>query len=204
MYRQNFIWIFTGLVIAIPALLFTGVKWYEDRYQRPPVLGGANHRIDDFKMKNSLHKIVVLKDWDNKIVVADFFFTYCGTVCPKMTKNLKKVQDAFPSNDALLLNSFSIDPERDSSERLAAYAIKHKINQANWHLLTGDKREIYRLARNSFLVTATDGDGGPDDFIHSDLFVLVDTQKRIRGFYKGTDDKSVDQLISDIGKLMNE
>lgn len=204
MNRQNFIWTFVGLIVGIPMFVFAGVKWYESRFQRLPVFGGPEHHIDTFQLVNAVNKPVSINDLENKIVVADFFFTHCGTVCPKMTSSMKKVQEVLSSNNNLLLVSFSIDPRRDSSQRLAWFASKHDIDQHNWQFLTGDKKQIYRLARKSFLVTATDGDGGPDDFIHSDQLVLVDQQKKIRGFYSGTNDKAVQRLITDIQKLINE
>jgi protein SCO1/2 len=204
MYSKHFIWLFVALIVGVPLIVFTGVKWYENKYQQLPMLGGPEHRIGDFNLVNANNQKITIDDWNDKIVVADFFFTHCGTVCPKMTKNMKKVQDAFPADEQLVLNSFSIDPERDNPARLTSYASKYNIDQRNWNLITGDKREIYRLARKSFLVTATDGDGGDDDFIHSEQFVLIDKQKKIRGFYTGTDDEAVSQLISDIRKLKNE
>jgi protein SCO1/2 len=121
-----------------------------------------------------------------------------------MTKNLITVQQSYINSDDLLLVSFSVDPERDSAKRLAEYAGKFSIDETKWQLLTGSKKEIYRLARKSFKVTATDGDGGADDFIHSNKLILIDTKKRIRGYYDGTDEKETTQLIKDIKKLENE
>ncbi|RYG29073.1 MAG: SCO family protein, partial [Chitinophagaceae bacterium] len=138
-----------------------------------------------------------------KIVVVDFFFTHCAAICPRMTAGVKQVQQAF-SKDELHIASISVDPERDSVGRLRWYQEKFSIDPANWELLTGDKKEIYKMARNSFMVVATDGDGGPADFIHSEKLVLVDKQKRIRGYYNGTDEKEVRALIADIQKLKNE
>ena len=120
-----------------------------------------------------------------------------------MTSNLKRVQQAFGEGE-ILINSFSVDPQRDSAVQLKKYAEKFKINSANWQLLTGDKKDIYKLARNSVMIVATDGDGGPDDFIHSEKLVLIDKQKKIRGYYDGTSKKETDQLIYDIKKLIHE
>jgi protein SCO1 len=142
-----------------------------------------------------------LSKWNNKVVVVNFFFTHCPSVCPKMMGNLKKVQNAVKNDTPLLLNSITVDPERDSAAALAVYANRFEIDQSNWNLLTGDKKEIYRLARKSFLVTATDGDGGENDFIHSDQLILIDGNHRIRGFYSGVSNNAVNQLISDIKKL---
>jgi protein SCO1/2 len=143
-----------------------------------------------------------LTDWNNKIVIANVFFTHCPVICPKMTKNLSKVQQVFHGRN-VLLSSFSIDPERDSISQLKNYAQKMQVT-GNWQLLTGDKKVIYTFARKSLLVPAAEGDGGADDFIHSERLVLMDRNKKIRGFYKGTDELETVRLINDIKKLLNE
>ncbi len=168
-----------------------------------PVLGGKNHKIAGFELRSQDGQFASIRTWNNKIVVADFFFTHCPVVCPKMTNSLKKVRERFHPDKDLLIISFTVDPERDSVERLQQYAAQMNI-QDNWLLLTGDKKQIYQLARKSFLVTATEGDGGAQDFIHSDQLVLVDKQKRIRGFYNGTVPEQVELLIRDISRLKNE
>jgi len=202
-YRKQYIWLFVGAVVILPITVFAIVKWYENNYQRLPVLGGNDHIIAGFTMRDQQGNSTGLESWEDKIVVADFFFTHCPTICPKMTRNLKRVQERFINDNIILINSFTVDPERDSVSRLSAYASQFNIS-GNWKLLTGDKTEIYRLARKSFLITATDGDGGPNDFIHSDKLVLIDKHKRIRGFYGGTSEAEVDQLIRDIQKLKKE
>jgi protein SCO1 len=190
MKRPLNIWLFPAAVIALPLSVFALVDWYESSVQKLPVLIGKEHRIANYQ----------LTDENNN----NFFFTHCPVVCPKMTRNLKQVQAAFDSNKKLLIVSFSVDPERDSAARLKEFAQRFSINEGNWKLLTGSKKEIYRLARKSFQVIATDGDGGPDDFIHSDQLILMDTQKRIRGYYNGTEEKEITQLIKDIKKLEHE
>ena len=115
-------------------------------------------------------------------------------------RNLKKVQQLYAGDEELMINSFTVDPERDSVGQLLEYATRMDI-QKNWQLITGSKKDIYKLARKSFLVVATDGDGGPDDFIHSELLILIDKQKRIRGFYNGTVSGEVDDLLRDINRL---
>ena len=196
-------WLFVAAIIILPITVFAIVKWYEKEYTALPVMGGEKHTIANFNLSNQHGGLTSLKDWDNKIVVADFFFTHCPVICPKMTRSFKKVQQIYSKEKELLLTSFSVDPERDSVSQLVSYAQRMDINN-NWLLLTGDKKEIYKLARNSFLVTATDGDGGPQDFIHSELLILIDKQKRIRGFYNGTIASEVDDLIRDIVRLKNE
>lgn len=157
----------------------------------------------DFRLLNQQGDTLSLSDWNNRVVVTHVFFTQCPVVCPKMIRNLGKVQAAFSGHKSLLLSSFSIDPERDTVARLSMYAQKMDI-PGNWQLITGDKKQIYQFARKSLLVSATEGDGGPDDFIHSETLVLIDRDKKIRGFYKGTNDLETVRLIRDLRKLLNE
>lgn len=212
MKSKSTIRLFVILVFVLPAAAYAIMNWYENKVQQLPVLGpvmdsagkSIAHTISDFSMTNQDGLTVSAADWKNKIVVADFFFTHCPAVCPKLTNSLKKVQESFQTDTQLLFSSFSVDPVRDSVLALKQYSARFNLDTHNWHLLTGDKKEIYKLARNSFMVVATDGDGGPEDFIHSEKLVLIDKQKRIRGYYTGTDAMEVNQLIQDIKKLKNE
>jgi len=197
------VWLFVAAVVLLPMGVFAVVKWYEHSYIKLPVYGGEGHTIADFNLVDQHGATTSLKDWENKIVVADFFFTHCPVVCPKMTRSLKKVQQLYAGDEELLINSFSVDPERDSVTQLKNYAERMDIKN-NWQLITGDKKEIYKLARNSFKIVATDGDGGPNDFIHSELLVLVDKEKKIRGYYNGTDEEDVSNLLRDINRLKKE
>jgi len=206
-------WLITTIVIAIPVFVFGVVRWYERKYESLPVYGEevkdaeghrAEHRIADFSMTNQDWLKVTLGSEKGKIVVANFFFTSCPSICPKMMNHLRDLRQYFVEDSRLALVSFTVDPARDSSARLAEYAAKRGIDTRNWNLLTGDKREIYRLARKSFYLSATEGDGGEDDFIHSDQLVLLDTLRRIRGYYSGTDEKAIENIKTDIKKLENE
>jgi protein SCO1 len=198
-------------IFFIPAGLFAVYIMYEKNVQvlplYPAVVNGSKAEgeltIPDFTLTNQNGNQWGTADWKDKIVVADFFFTSCPVVCPKMTRSVQLVQRKF-RDEAILFTSISIDPVRDDPERLRAFAEKYQIDLSKWHLLTGDKREIYRLARNAFRLVATDGDGGPDDFIHSDKLVLIDPQRRVRGYYSGTDDTEIKRLINDIIKLQHE
>lgn len=138
-----------------------------------------------------------------KIIVADFFFTSCPSICPKMMKEMLRVQEKYVEDDDVQILSFSIDPERDSVPRLKAYANKLGIESYKWHLLTGNKDSIYSLAEN-FLVSAEEDPDAPGGHIHSGNFILVDKQKRIRGYYDGTDEKSVDKLLEETDLLLRE
>lgn len=212
MKKNNTIRLFIILVFVVPLLAFGFVSWFTSRYSQLPVLGpvkkegslNIEHTVNEFNLINQDKKNKGSANWKDKIVIADFFFTHCPVICPRMTQNLKKVQQAFKGDNEILFNSISVDPERDSTEQLKNYSRRMKIDNNNWDLLTGDKKEIYRLARNSFLIVATDGDGGSSDFIHSEKLVLIDKKKRIRGYYKGTDENETKQLIRDIQKLKNE
>ena len=203
MGKKNFIWLFVAAIVLVPVTVFGFVKWYEQEFTSLPVLGPKGHKISEFVLSDQSGHIISAEEWNNKIVVANLFFTHCPSVCPKMIRNLKKVQQRFPGDRDLLLASFTVDPDRDSVRQLNRYASQLDI-RGNWQLLTGSKKEIYRLARKSFLIVATDGDGGSDDFIHSEQFVLIDGKKRVRGFYKGTSETEVKTLLRDIARLKRE
>ncbi len=161
------------------------------------------HRIADFSMLNQNGDTITQENYRDKIYVADFFFTTCPTICPIMTANLVEVQAALADDPEVLLLSHSVTPEIDSVAQLKKYAIEKGVNDAKWNLVTGDKKQIYELARKSYLAVQEDGDGGPFDMIHTENFILVDKQRRIRGFYDGTKEEEMDRLLSDIEILKN-
>ena len=205
MKKNGSIRVFVILVFIVPFVIWLGDNYYEKKVEGLPILGKTmEHRIENFQLVNQDGQLKGTAQWKDKIVVTDFFFTHCPTICPKMTNSLKSVARALGNDPDVLINSISVDPDRDSPERLKKYIEDFRIPTKNWDLLTGDKKEIYRMARNSFMVVATDGDGGPEDFIHSESLVLIDRKKRIRGYYDGTKDTEVKQLITDIKKLKNE
>lgn len=162
------------------------------------------HTIAPFSMTNQNGKTVSEKDYDNTIYVADFFFTTCPSICPIMTKNMYALQEKLIDIPQVKLLSFSVTPQIDSVAQLKRYALKNKVDDARWNLVTGSKKEIYTLARKSYLVVKDDGDGGPFDMIHTENFVLVDKQKRIRGFYDGTQQQAMDDIFRDIQILLAE
>lgn len=163
-----------------------------------------NHRIRDFKLVNQDGVSVTDSFLKDKIYVADFFFTTCPTICPVMSNELERVQEAFEGDLGIQIVSHTVQPEYDSPEILKEYAALHKANPNQWTFLTGDKSEIYSLARKSYFAVTTKGDGGIRDFIHTENFVLVDKKKRIRGFYDGTSADDVNRLIKDIKILKDE
>lgn len=169
---------------------------------------GIGHRINEFSFTNQNGETITLDDVKGKIFVAEYFFTTCQTICPIMTEEMMRVQKRFKGNDEIKILSFTVDPEVDDVEIMSAYAKKHNAVDGQWHFLTGDKKDLYRLARNSFFVLkpaeATNlGDAG-SDFIHTNNFVLVDKELRIRGYYDGTSSEEIDVLMEDIELLINE
>ena len=161
------------------------------------------HKIKDFSMKNQNGETITQEFYNDKIYVADFFFTTCPTICPIMTENMGYIQEKIKNDSDILLLSFSVTPEIDSVEQLKKYALEKNVIDSKWNLVTGNKKDIYKLARTSYLVAKTNGDGGKYDMIHTENFVLVDKEKRIRGFYDGTNSKEMDQLLNDIKILKN-
>ncbi|MCK0108373.1 SCO family protein [Flavobacteriaceae bacterium S0825] len=156
------------------------------------------HKIADFSLTNQNGKIITQDDYKNKIYVADFFFTTCQTICPIMTKNMHEVQKQFITDDEVMILSHTVTPDIDTVAQLKRYAKEKDVNASKWNLVTGDKKQIYELARKSYLAVKDDGDGGPFDMIHTENFMLIDKERQIRGFYDGTDMKEVERLIDDI------
>ncbi|MBF4472747.1 SCO family protein [Flavobacterium sp. HJJ] len=159
------------------------------------------HTIADFSFTNQNGKTITQKDYEGKVYVADFFFTTCGSICPKMTTNLVDVQKAIKKNPKVKLLSLSVFPETDTVPALKEYAKKYGVIDAKWNLVTGDKKEIYTMARKSYLAVKM---GRPDqlyDMVHTENFVLVDQKKRVRGFYDGTKKEEIQRLIEDIDWL---
>ncbi|MCK0178696.1 SCO family protein [Flavobacteriaceae bacterium S0862] len=156
------------------------------------------HKIGDFSLTNQNGKIITQDDYKNKIYVADFFFTTCQTICPIMTKNMHELQKQFITDDEVMILSHTVTPDIDTVAQLKRYAKVKGVNASKWNLVTGDKKQIYELARKSYLAVKDDGDGGPFDMIHTENFMLIDKERQIRGFYDGTDMKEVERLIDDI------
>ncbi|MBC7696105.1 MAG: SCO family protein [Burkholderiales bacterium] len=161
------------------------------------------HSVQPFSFVNQFSDTITEKSIENKIYVADFFFATCQSICPKMSSQLVHVQNAFKNDNSFLILSHSVNPMHDTVEVLNGYANSYGAIKNKWHFLTGSKKAIYDMARYSYLVNALEGDGTPEGFLHSELFILVDAQQRIRGMYDGTDSVTVVKMISDI-KLLKE
>lgn len=164
----------------------------------------TDHRVADFTLINQLGDTVTGADAEGKIRIVDFFFTRCTTICPVMNENMAKVQEQFLDDDDVLLLSHSVTPEMDSVPELAAYAQRFGAHVDRWWLLTGEKAHIYELARRSYFAVLDEGDGGYQDFIHTENVVLVDKEGRLRGYYDGTSAKEMGRLVGDVRRLRVE
>jgi protein SCO1/2 len=170
------------------------------------------HKVADFSMVNQLGKPVTWDSLRGKIVVADFFFTHCPTICVPMAKNMKRLQESITNaqrtgdttNPYIQFLSFSIDPERDSVPRLKYWADRFQINPEKWWLLTGNKKEVYDLALKEMKLGMIDGEGVDTNYAHSDKFVLIDSSRVIRGYYSGLDSTELADLSKDIVWLTME
>lgn len=169
---------------------------------------GYGHKIGAFSLKNQDGETITLDEVKGKVHVAEYFFTHCQSICPVMTDQMTRVHAKFKNNDGVKILSFTVDPVNDTIQRMKWYANKHEVTGHNWHFLTGTKEDLYNLARTSYFVLKPAearnlGDAG-SDFIHTNNFVLVDRELRIRGYYDGTNPKEVDKLMHDIEVLLEE
>jgi len=163
-----------------------------------------DHKISDFQLVNQNGDTITQANFENKIYVADYFFTRCQTICPIMAVNMSELQEYYKNDDDLKFLSHSVTPIIDSVSVLREYADKQKAIPGKWELTTGKKAHIYELARKSYFAVLDEGDGGDQDFIHTEQFVLVDKNKQIRGFYDGTDADEIERIIKDIEILKSE
>lgn len=166
---------------------------------------GYNHRIADFKFTNQNGKTITQEDYKDKIYVAEFFFTTCPTICPIMTENMVWLQDKIKDMPDVLLLSHSVTPDIDSVPVLKKYALEKGVLDNKWNLVTGNKKDIYYIARKSYLAVET---GKPEelyDMVHTENFVLIDKKGRIRGFYDGTNlDKTTDDGTKNVTQLLED
>lgn len=163
------------------------------------------HKIPDFKLTNQLGETVTQQTFQDKIYITDFFFTICPGICPQMTYNMSKLQQEFKNDSDVLLLSHSVMPSSDSVSVLKEYAEIHDVIDNKWHLVTGDKEQIYKLGRDSYFVENDLGEPKSiDDFLHTENFLLIDKNKHIRGIYNGLNRASIMQLITDVKTLQLE
>ena len=163
-----------------------------------------HHKIGNFQLVDQKGDTITQKNLKDKIYVADFFFTTCQSICIDMAKSMQTLQKEFNNDEEIMLVSHSVTPKIDDVNQLQRYAKQKNVDRDKWILLTGSKKHIYELARKHYLVAKSQGDGGPYDMVHTENFALIDKEKRIRGFYDGTNPDEIDQLIDDIAALKKE
>ena len=163
-----------------------------------------NHTIGDFHLINQNRDSVTHKDYQGKIYIADFFFTRCQTICIEMAYHMAELQDFYKNDNDIMFLSHSVTPVRDSVPVLKAYAKQKGAIDGKWHITTGSKKHIYDLARKNYFAVLDEGNGGEQDFIHTEQFILIDKERRIRGFYDGTDIDDMEKLKYDIKILRKE
>jgi len=162
------------------------------------------HTVPPFSFDGHTGQKITEQTFKNKIIVTDFFFTHCPGICPKMTKQLTRVQQEFRDDDEVMILSHTVDPARDTIQRLIEYADMYEADSTKWIFVTGTKKDLYHQARKGYFITATEGDGGEEDFVHSEKIVLVDKNRIIRGYYDGTNPEEVNRLMVAIKLLKLE
>lgn len=162
------------------------------------------HFIPNFEFTNQFNEMVNQETVKDKIYVTEYFFTTCKSICPIMNTNLERVYKEFKNTPDFLILSHTVDPEIDTVETMQAYAKMHGVDDKKWLFLTGDKKSLYDIARKGYLLNAEEGDGGEEDFIHTQNFALIDKERHIRGFYDGTDSLEINRMIQEIKLLLSE
>ena len=207
----NILLIVTALSLLIGGYFFfsNGQQVRELPYFEPIEKGAAGlkdsagrHLVSDFSLINQNGDTIHRADFSNSVTVVDFFFTRCQGICPKMTTQMQRVYEKFKGNSGVKMISHTVNPENDSVPVLLEYAKHYKADAAQWNFVTADKVQLYNLARKSYLISDTQGDGGKEDFVHSQNFALIDHAGHIRGVYDGTDSVEVNRLIVEINVLL--
>jgi len=161
------------------------------------------HTIPDFKFIDQDSNVVTQKNFERKIYIADFFFTTCPTICPIMKTQMLRVYGKYKGNPEVAFLSHTIDPKHDTVAVLKDYADRLGISSDQWHMVTGDREKIFEIAQTHYMVSASEDPSAPGGAVHSGAFILIDKQKRIRGYYDGTKEEEVDRLIEDIPLLIS-
>jgi protein SCO1/2 len=212
--KKNYL-ILAGAVVIVIVLLLLFLRSKEEKqplrtlpYFDPKDYSGAvrhetHHMVPAFSFTDQYGKTVTDKTTEGKIYVCDYFFTTCHSICPILSNHLVRVYQKYKDRDDFLILSHTVDPETDTVAQLLDYAKRHGVNDEKWLFLTGDKKDLYRLARKGYLLSVEEGDGGEDDFIHTQNFALIDKEKHVRGYYDGTDSLEVTRLINDIQLLID-
>jgi protein SCO1/2 len=160
------------------------------------------HLVNDFSLVDQSGKTITRKDFENSITAVDFFFTSCKGICPVMNSQMQRVYEKFKGNPEVQIISHTVNPEKDSVPVLAEYATHYHADAKQWHFVTGDKVQLYNLARQSYMISDTRGNGGKEDFVHSQNFALIDKEGHIRGIYSGTDSSEVNRMMVEMDVLL--
>ena len=205
-------------ILLIPILIFMFLRGFgtneydlpiyfqngvDNPFKECSALDSGQHYIPDFSFVNQEGKEIGRAQMEGKITIVDFFFTSCPSICPTMSKEMERVNDMFRDNPQVQIYSISIDPEYDTPQILQEYASEHHAIPGKWHFLSGPKLETYELARCGFILPTIDGNRIPDNFVHSDKFILIDELGRIRGYYSGTNREEVDLLMLETKVLLH-
>lgn len=203
-------------VLAVPAFIILFLHGFGENKFEIPVMNpaspdcksnavGGTHRVPPFKFTSQDRKEITEKDFEGKVYIVNFFFARCPDICPTMTSELLRAQEAFKDFPDVKMLSFSVDPAHDSVEVLKSYAEKFEVDTKFWTFVTGSKKEIYNMARCGYFISARENSSPiAVDFVHSDKVVLIDKDKRIRGYYGGTERKEIDRLITEVQILLRE
>lgn len=207
----------TYLLLLIVPLLLLVWFFYTKNQNKPlrslPFYGSKHalkindttyHIIPPFLFVNQYNQKITEADVKGKVYVTDYFFTTCQSICPVMSTSLERVYKEFNNREDFMILSHTVDPETDSVAQLLSYAKLHGVKDNKWMFVTGEKKHLYEVARKGYLLNAEEGDGGAEDFIHTQNFALIDKERHIRGFYDGTDSTDVNNLITDIKLLLKE
>jgi len=196
-------------ILLIPSISYLILSSGKNQFERLSIYGPRElpesgstdtifHQVDNFKLYTQDSSQYIFNEHNADIIVANFFFATCQTICPKMSSQMERIQANYKDDNRIELLSFSVDPSKDTLEALRIYADLYNAIPEKWYFLTGDKKTIYDIARYGFYLTVMEGDGGSDDFIHSEKIVLLDKHRRIRGYYDGTNYEDVGKLIDEI------
>lgn len=213
MFKGKIYWL---LLLLLPAA-FIGWYFYSKKENKPirtlayfgpktyqKTKDTTYHTIAPFFFVDQYGEKLTENEVKGKVYITDFFFTTCQSICPVMSKELERVYKKFRNRNDFLIVSHTVDPETDSVKQLMDYAKLHGVDDHKWLFVTGEKKHLYEMARNSYLLNAEQGDGGEEDFIHTQNFALIDKEKHIRGFYDGTDSIEINRLIVDLNCLFDE
>ena len=206
----------TGILISLlilPVFLYLIISNdSKGTYFALPILGPRDvnesgdtvyHKIGKFQFVNSNAQIVSDLDFEGSIYVTDFFFTQCEGICPKMSTGLSRVQEYYRDNNKVKFLSHTVDPEYDKGDVLTNYAMFYNAIPGKWYFVTGDKKAIYDKAIKEYFVVASEEDTDVQ-FVHSEKLVLIDKDKKIRGYYDGTSKEEIERLVLEINVLLQE